>query len=53
MSKPYKLEEFERLRLLKLVQIPELEKEVQQFMDRNNLELEFSGEPSGEGVSSQ
>lgn len=52
-SLPYKLEDFERLKLLKLVQMPELEREVQKFMDRNSLELEFSGDPFGEGVSSQ
>lgn len=52
-SKPYKLEDFERLQPLKLVQIAELEREVQAFMDRNSLELEFSGTPETEGISSQ
>lgn len=51
-SLPYNLEDFERLKPLKLVQLPELEREVSAFMDRNGLELEFSGNPDGEGVSS-
>ena len=51
-SLPYKLEDFERLKPLKLALLAELEREVQVFMDRNSLELEFSGDPAGEGVSS-
>jgi hypothetical protein len=52
LKKPFAEGDFVRLRLLKLIKLGDVEKEVGEFMDRNSLELEFSGEPSGEGVSS-
>jgi len=52
-SQPYRLEDFERLRLLKIVQMPNLEREIDDFMAKNSLELEFfSEETHGERVSS-
>jgi hypothetical protein len=52
-SQPYRLEDFERLRLLKIVQFPSLEREIDEFMGKNSLELEFFSEEShGEKVSS-
>ena len=48
---PYQLGDFERLRIVKVIKLPELERDVSTFMSKNNLELEFSGESSG--VSSQ
>lgn len=52
-SQPYRLEDFERLRLAQIVQIPNLEREIEEFMAKNSLELEFfSEETHGEKVSS-
>jgi len=49
----YKLEDFERLRLRKVLKMPHIEREVDKFMSKNSLELEFSGDEHGEGISSQ
>jgi hypothetical protein len=35
-----------------VLRMPEIEKEVEEFMSKNSMELEFSGEPHGEGTSS-
>lgn len=51
-SQPFQLEDFEKLRLLKILKDPDLEMDVETFMNQNSLELEFSGEAFGEGVSS-
>ncbi len=33
--------------------MPHIEREVDKFMSKNSLELEFSGDEHGEGISSQ
>ena len=50
-TQPFALSDFERLKLLRVVRSPDVEKEVGIFMRRNNLELEFSGEDTGTSSS--
>jgi hypothetical protein len=43
-SESYKLSDFEKLRLVKVIRLPEVERDVGQFMAKNNMELEFSSD---------
>lgn len=46
MTQPFAESDFERLKLIRVVKVPDVEREVGTFMRRNNLELEFSGDES-------